>query len=64
MNSNDFVDWIYDKAREHFCAYYQFCINCPFYEKIGSCVKLTGDQKCEILLKIYESEVNTNASNN
>ena len=58
MSSDDFVAWLYDKAREHFCAHYQFCINCPFYEDaIDSCVKLTADQKREILLKIYESEV-------
>ena len=55
--SNDFIAWLYDKAQEYFCAHYQFCINCPFYDKIGSCVKLTADQKREILMKIYESEV-------
>lgn len=63
--NNDFIDWLYDKAREYFCVQYQFCINCPFYEdKIDSCVKLTTDQKREILIKIYESEVDTEASIN
>jgi hypothetical protein len=54
---NDFIDWVYDKAREYFCEHYQFCINCPFYYKNGSCAKLTAYQNREILLKIFESEV-------
>ena len=57
--SDDFIAWLYDMAREYFCGHYQFCINCPFYDEIGSCVKLTADQKREILMKIYESEVDT-----
>ena len=65
MSSDDFVAWIYDRARKYYCGQYQFCVNCPFYaDEVDSCVKLTADQKCEILMKIYESEVNTDASNN
>ena len=57
--SDDFIAWLYDKALDYFCEQqYHFCTSCPFYAYAdGSCVKLTGDQKCEILMKIYESEV-------
>lgn len=63
--SDDFIAWLYDKALDYFCEQqYHFCTRCPFYDAVGSCAKLTADQKREILMKIYESEVNTDASDN
>lgn len=60
--SNDFIAWLYDKARKHECAAEWDCADCAFYDPTDpkrDCTKLTADQKREILMKIYESEVNT-----
>ena len=57
--TDNFLEWLYDRARRYYCEDYQFCsINCPFYREGRVCTKLTADQKREILMKIYESEVN------
>lgn len=60
--SDDFIAWLYEKAVSAVCLKYNRCKYCPFHKKdieVG-CVKLTADQKREILMKIYESEVDTN----
>jgi predicted metal-binding protein len=57
--NDDFIDWLYEQARLYHCENYQFCLNCPFYAiEVDSCAEMTADQKREILMKIYESEVN------
>lgn len=63
----NFMDWLYDKAQKYYCGNYQFCANCEFHQykvPFRKCDKMTAEQKREILMKIYESEVNTDASNN
>lgn len=65
--SDDFIAWLYDKARKLVCVAEWDCADCAFYDPTDpkrDCTKLTADQKREILMKIYESEVDTNASNN
>ena len=65
--NKDFLAWLYDKARKLECEAEWDCADCAFYDLTDpkrDCTKLTADQKREILMKIYESEVNTDASNN
>lgn len=65
--SDDFIAWLYCQVQYQVCKRYGDCIGCPFRNpQKGSkaCNGLTADQKREILMKIYESEVDTDASNN
>lgn len=67
--SDDFIAWLYCQVQYQVCERYSVedCIGCPFRnpkKDSKACNGLTADQKREILMKIYESEVNTDASNN
>ena len=65
--SDDFIAWLYRQVQHQICKRFEDCNGCPFLNpKKGSkaCNGLTADQKREILMKIYESEVNTDASGN
>lgn len=66
--SDDFIAWLYCLVQyQIICKHFEDCNECPFLnpkKDSRACIGLTADQKREILLKIYESEVNTDASNN
>jgi hypothetical protein len=62
--SDDFIAWLYDKAQDGVCFnnYWNSCDECPFYDRQNRlivCENMLIDQKREILMKIYESEVDT-----
>ena len=61
--SDDFIDWLYRQVQYQVCKRYGDCIGCPFrnpQKSSKACNGLTADQKREILMKIYESELKTN----
>lgn len=58
--SEVFLGWLYWQVQLQICKRFEDCNACPFRnpeKSQKSCNGLTVDQKLEILMKIFESEV-------
>ena len=61
--SEVFLGWLYWQVQRQICKRFEDCNACPFRnpeKSQKSCNGLTVDQKLEILMKIFESEVDAN----